>query len=242
MTYHWQCPFCGRQATLTENSYRRITNYVYTNDEGKDGNLNYELLYIVCPNKECKEYTLDIEFYRRVIEKNDRGSRISRNGEKVLSSRLRPRGAIRPFPDYIPENLRNDYTEACLIIDDSPKASATLARRCLQGLIRQYYKIEDDTLYLEIKALEDKLPPDLWKAVDSIREVGNIGAHSEKDITKMVDVPPEAARALVELIELLFEETYIRDQQRQERINHAIKAAETVKANKAEAADRENQT
>jgi hypothetical protein len=46
-----------------------------------------------------------------------------------------------PLPDYIPEQIKDDYYEACSILNLSPKASATLARRCLQGMIRDFWGI-----------------------------------------------------------------------------------------------------
>ena len=38
-----------------------------------------------------------------------------------------------PLPKEVPDNFANDYKEACLILADSPKASAALSRRCLPG-------------------------------------------------------------------------------------------------------------
>ena len=42
-----------------------------------------------------------------------------------------------------------------------------------------------------------------------MRKIGNIGAHMEKDINLIVDIEEGEAQALIELIELLFEEWYI---------------------------------
>ena len=52
--------------------------------------------------------------------------------------------------------------------------------------------------------------------------IGNIGAHMEKDVNLIVDIEPEEAQQLIELIELLFEETYIRREDRKKRLQ-AIK-------------------
>jgi hypothetical protein len=232
MTYPWQCPYCGREVSLTTNSYDRESGYVRTDDKSKDGDLNYHMLYIVCPNSECKEYTLDISIFVRMVGRNDAGTWVEEDGKKLLSYKLKPRGRAKPFPDYIPEPIRQDYTEACLILQDSPKASAALSRRCLQNLIRAYYGIVKSRLVDEVEALEDQLSPDLWEAVDAIRTVGNIGAHSEKDVNVIIDVPPESANALVELIELLFEETYIKDDHRRKRIERAKQAATAVEDQK----------
>ena len=232
MSHNWQCPYCGRHVSLTNNSYCIDDDYVETREKGKDGDLNYGIVYIVCPNPDCHEYTLRITFSKRVWQEGTGGQRGKYvDGDEVMSFQLRPKGRAKPFPDYIPATLRQDYTEACLIEQDSPKASATLSRRCLQGIIRQYYHLTKQTLNDEIQALKDKLTPDLWEAVDKIRVIGNVGAHTDKDVTIMVDVPPESARALIGLIELLFDETYIKDHNRQQRIGRAIDATTIVKAN-----------
>ena len=39
--------------------------------------------------------------------------------------------------------LMDDYEEACAIVNLSPKASATLSRRCLQGMIAQIILLDD---------------------------------------------------------------------------------------------------
>ena len=72
------------------------------------------------------------------------------------------------------------------IRDLSPKASATLARRALQGMIRDYWKVSKGRLIDEIDAIKEKVDPITWKAIDAIRRIGNIGAHMEKDINVII--------------------------------------------------------
>ena len=110
----------------------------------------------------------------------------------------------------------------------SPKAAATLARRCLQGIIRDYWNIKKGRLLDEIKELETEIDPITWKAIDSVRSIGNIGAHMEKDINLIIDVEPKEAELLIGLIEVLIEEWYVH---RHERENHMQKiiALATVK-------------
>ncbi|MEI8253036.1 MAG: hypothetical protein WCG25_04765 [bacterium] len=48
------------------------------------------------------------------------------------SWQLLPVSEAKVLPDYIPDPIKQDYYEACRIRDLSPKASATLSRRCLQ--------------------------------------------------------------------------------------------------------------
>ena len=132
------------------------------------------------------------------------------------------------LPDYIPEPIKSDYYEACRIRDLSPKASATLARRCLQGMIRDYWKISKARLKDEIDALEEKVDPNTWSSIDVVRSVGNIGAHMEKDINIIVDVEPEEAQLLIGLVEQLIDDWYVNRETRRLR-SEALKTLAATK-------------
>ena len=120
-----------------------------------------------------------------------------------------PASTARNFPDYIQKQIRNDYTEAYDIQHLSPKASATLARRCLQGMIRDFFQVKPGNLNDEINQIQDKTDPSVWKVIHSVRQIGNIGAHMEQDINKIVDIDPDEASKLIKLIEFLLEKWYI---------------------------------
>jgi Domain of unknown function (DUF4145) len=137
---------------------------------------------------------------------------------------LLPPSSAKPQPDYIPQAIRDDYYEACAIRDLSPKASATLTRRCLQGMIRDFCSISKKRLIDEINALRALVKAgqapigvqhDSVEAIDHVREIGNIGAHMEADINVIVDVDPDEAQILIGLVELLFAEWYIARDARQ---------------------------
>lgn len=120
-----------------------------------------------------------------------------------------PPASAMHLPDYIPEAIRQDYLEAIQIADLSPKASATLARRCLQGMIHDFWDIKEKNLNAEITALKNHIPGKQWDAIDALRKLGNIGAHMENDAKLMVDVDPDEAKKLLKVIELLFKTWYI---------------------------------
>ena len=120
-----------------------------------------------------------------------------------------PPAGIKPFPDYVPEAVRNDYIEALSILQLSPKASATLARRCLQGIIHDFWGIHEKNLNAEITSLKEKVTVSQWKAIDALRKVGNIGAHMEHDVDHIIDVDPDEAEKLLKLIELLIDKWYV---------------------------------
>lgn len=122
---------------------------------------------------------------------------------------INPKSLAKKLPEYVPLAIREDYEEAYSIINLSPKASATLARRCLQGMIRNFWDINESNLAKAISQLQDKVSFSQWKAIDSVRSIGNIGAHMEKDVNVIIDVDPYEAEKLLKLIELLVDKWYI---------------------------------
>jgi hypothetical protein len=148
------------------------------------------------------------------------------------SWKLKPQSSAKPMPDYVPTPIQVDYKEACLILDLSPKASATLSRRCLQGMIRNFHGISKNRLIDEIAALKDIVDAQTWKAIDAVRSLGNIGAHMEKDIDTIVEVDANEAKLLIELIETLIDEWYVHRHARDERMQAIVVAAESKKDDK----------
>ena len=116
-----------------------------------------------------------------------------------------------------------------MIADLSPKASATLSRRCLQGIIRDFWQVKPGRLVDEIEAIKQKVDAATWVAIDSVRKLGNIGAHMEKDINVIVDVDPKEASLLVELVETLLREWYVAREERAARMAAIIEAASIKK-------------
>ncbi len=217
--FKWICPFCNHAATITESDIRK--NYTNLNIENKYGFVQGNLIFIVCPNTECKEFSMYIDLYEM---KYFQGSLFRE--KHVKSWCLMPESQARVLPDYIPEPIKEDYSEACLIKDLSPKASATLSRRCLQGMIRDFWKVSKSRLVDEIETIKDKVDPLTWDAIDAVRKVGNIGAHMEKDINVVVDVEPEEAGMLIELMETLINDWYINRFERQQRLQSIVKMKE----------------
>lgn len=126
-----------------------------------------------------------------------------------------------------------DYNEAYRIRNLSPKSSATLSRRCLQSMVRNFWGANDKkTLKEEIEAIQGKVDKATWEAIDSVRSVGNIDAHMEKDVDLIVSVEPEEAQLLLELIETLFAEWYVAKHDREQRMRALKRLGEEKKAAK----------
>lgn len=218
MAFSWICPYCNQNANITNNN--RSSQIHRFSNGNQMGQLNLLTEIIICPNPKCSEFSISAELQQIVdIFSEDQ---FEPEVKKVLSWQLKPNTFAKQFPNYIPKSVLDDYKEACLIRDLSPKASATLARRCLQGMIRDYWSESKNTLNEEIKAIKDRIDPITWQAIDAVRKIGNIGAHMEKDINLIIDVEPNEAQMLIGLIEMLLKEWYIARYERQKQLEDLI--------------------
>ena len=133
-----------------------------------------------------------------------------------------PQVTMKHYPDYIPEQIRKDYEEANLILERSPKAAATLLRRCLQGMIHDFWGIKEKNLNAEVTQLKGKVNLIQWQAIDGLRKIGNIGAHMEKDVNLIVDIEPDEAKKLLRLIEMLLDKWYITRHEEEDLLNEIV--------------------
>ena len=218
------CPFCERDTVVQPQEYSLVIWRKRLGDYHEKGDYHIISTAIVCPNKDCQKLSLSIELKKHhsrelgIYHSRELRTYQSDGGRRFKQFELLPHSKAKSFPDYIPETIRKNYEEACLIVSLSPNASATLARRCLQGMIRDFHKIEKSNLHLEIKALEKMVDSDVWRAIDKVRQMGNIGAHMDKDVNLMVDVECGEAEMLIWLIEDLIEDWYIRRHAREEKL------------------------
>lgn len=195
---NFTCPFCNSSVPLIHSTHRTEECYFnkdiphYSNDNSPESSAIINIDMYSCPT--CNK----VSFIA--------------NGKKLLkdlSIPIFPNSLAIQFPDYVPIAIKKDYEEAYSIVGLSPKASATLSRRCLQGMIRDFWNIRKPRLIDEINELQSLVSPSQWKAIDSLRSIGNIGAHMEKDINLIVEVDPNEAEKLLKLIELLINKWYI---------------------------------
>lgn len=195
--YTYTCPYCGCRQSYwnshinTENISEHDYFYSALRNNVKD-NVKYNILTIICTNTSCKMPTI-----------------IAIDDKNRIQVDILPQHVYRHFPEYIPEQIRKDYCEAAQIIELSPKAAATLLRRCLQGMIRDFWDIDKNKLNDAINELHERITASQWNAIDGLRKLGNIGAHMEKDVDLIIEIAPDEAKQLLKLIELLLEKWYI---------------------------------
>ena len=225
----WTCPFCNRPATIQDGDFKyRDVPFYFDDERTKLDDAGLSITVIACPNPVCLEITLRVS-----LVKYEHSGGASHPKEVIHSWKLLPESEAKPQPDYIPVPIVENYKEACRIRDLSPKASATLSRRCLQGMIRDFWETpKKRDLWAEIQAIKDMIDTLTWKAIDAVRKVGKIGAHMEQDVNLVIDVEPDEAQLLIGLIEMLFEDWYVARHEKEQRIARVI----------ALGADKEQQT
>jgi len=158
-----------------------------------------------------------------------------------------PRGSGRPVaPPDVPKHIAADYNEACLVLSDSPKASAALGRRCLQNLLRERNVSSNDNLSRAIDdALASGLPSHIAENLDSIRNVGNFAAHPQKSVHsgEILDVEPNEAEWNLDVLDMLFDFYYVqpaRSAARRAALNEKLAEAGKKPMKEAPAAEPKN--
>ena len=124
----------------------------------------------------------------------------------------------RPLAPEVTGEYAQDFREASLVLDYSPKASAALSRRLVQHIIREKAGITRRNLDQEIDAVIEQgtLPSDLAHDLDVIRTTGNFAAHPIKSTStgEVVDVEPGEAEALLDLVDELLDFYVVRPARR----------------------------
>ena len=200
------CPWCSHDVTPTWNE----VSVEYQIEPSGERSYPEDKIYAACcPH--CLERLLYFEWG---------------GYSKRITERLYPAGRqARHAPSQVPADIAQDYNEAMAVLELSPKASATLSRRCLQQLLN-FKGCSADNLYGQLRALLDetdpnkRLPEAVRAVVDAIRHFGNFGAHPIQDTEtlKIVDVEDYEAEFCLEMLNALFEYYFVTpDRQEQER-------------------------
>ena len=154
-------------------------------------------------------------------------------GTNLASFMVYPRGISRiPLPADVPEQYAQDYKEACLVLPDSPKASAALSRRCLQNVLRAIPKVKPSDLSKEIDEIlnSKQLPSHLADAIDAIRVLGNFAAHPIKSTNTgaIVEVEEGESEWLLDVLEGLFDFYFVQPailQKKRDLLNTKLQGA-----------------
>jgi len=125
----------------------------------------------------------------------------------------------RSAPGEVPEGVAEDYNEAVAVLDDSPKASAALSRRCLQALLREKGGTKSKDLSGQIDEVLGKLPRPIAEEVDAVRHIGNFSAHAIKSQStgEIVPVEPGEAEWTLDVLDALFDWYYVQPKKQEAR-------------------------
>lgn len=214
-----QCPHCLVEihADFSTSHVTAPHGFIAKNVNGQQS--RWRVLSMICPVPECEKAILHLaEFNEHNV--------IRSSIQIVPMSMSRP-----PPPPEVPGELAEDYIEACGVLSASPKASAALSRRCLQGILRSNGFIDKDLAPAIQAAIASKqLPSLLATSLDAVRNIGNFAAHPMKDTSTglVLPVEPEEAEWNLDVLEGLFDYFYVlpaREQEKIDELNKKLAAA-----------------
>lgn len=209
MADNWQCPHCGHHMVVSEHTNMDVT-LVPLQDGSIWGTPGLQITSVACSNRNCRKLTIYLRVAR--FGRHGNGNAYLTTSDYDFTRRLVPEAALISLPEDVPVEIAQTYREAVLISDLSGRASAAMARRCLQGIVRDFWSIPENkrgNLGAELSHIRDRIDPELWEDIQAVRSIGDIGAHMDKNVNEVIDVSPEEARILIQLIENLFQDWYI---------------------------------
>lgn len=192
------CPGCGVAVSLA--SFEQKSHRDGTSANG------FEIITGDCP--ECKQFIIG---FRKGTFKwmEDEGELVDGEQTEILF----PKITNHLRNTHIPESFRSVFNESRSVLPISPKASATLSRRLLQTVLREHFKIKKKDLAEEIREFitNQSIPEEIRNYVDAVRNVGNFAAHPIKyqNTAEIAEVEPGEAEWLLEVLETLFEYTFV---------------------------------
>ena len=207
-----KCPFCGE-------SFHPQPAIIDIGDSPKGAWMLHKL---ICPA--CGEMIFDLySAYARTPEGLSGPPRPihalpneKKSGE--FAHRIWPHRSTRKTAiDGVPKEILDDYYEACAVLQVSPKASATLTRRCLQHILREKAQVNPGNLASEIQQVINSgtLPSHLAESVDAVRNIGNFAAHPIKSTSsgEILNVEPGEAELNLAVVEALFDFYFVQPDQ-----------------------------
>ncbi len=213
-----QCPHCLTSSAVEFDTLKPAQ----INEKQGGTRINYYITHGYCQNPNCLRLIME-------LIKQENGNRHS--GTFII-----PRRSSRKKIEHVPSTINSIYEEAGNVLEDSPSASAALARRCLQETIRGHFKIEKDSLYDEIQELIDgeNLPKYILNDLDKVRKIGNLATHPEHDKQTglIVKVDRDEAEWTLEILETLFNYCFVEPKKHEQRTQSLEEKLKKIKNNK----------
>lgn len=138
------------------------------------------------------------------------------NDAKVLhQSLVWPRAVSATVAEQVPAHIAQDYREAWAVLPRSAKASAALARRCLQTVLIEAGKAKSHRLSSMIKEVKPGMPSYVADELEDVKHAGDFSAHPLKDKAtgQILDVVRGEAEWVLHVLDLLFDHYYVKPAQ-----------------------------
>jgi hypothetical protein len=210
---NYVCPKCGQKNKLSAKDQASGFTVIDFQEDvlPYDHKIGLQYRSEVCPS--CDQVHLAVSL-NKVHSKDDTDTL----GAELNSWQLLPDSVAKKQPGYIPRNVINDYNEACLILEQSPRAAAVFARRSLQRMIRNFHDIKGESLAEEISMLEGVVSADQWQALKGLVGKGNIGKHMSQDVNQIIEIDDGEAERLIAVLEYLFDAWYVQRKESQDKL------------------------
>ncbi|TCL65307.1 hypothetical protein EDC14_101755 [Hydrogenispora ethanolica] len=201
--FKWHCPYCNCFGVVTETNFYQTQT---TLDKGQDGPPRIITMeFVICPNPECRRFTFKVTMYL------SKGRNEGEPENREFQWTLLPLSGCEQYFEGVPALILADYQEAVRILTLSPRSAALLARKCLQNILADFFKIA--------KPLGKAFPIVLKSRLDPVIAAG-ITARFQKEGRRLEEfikqglslasaVKPEEVRELIWLVEILLRETYV---------------------------------
>jgi Domain of unknown function (DUF4145) len=206
------CPYCQSSFVLSPVFVQTMADNAYKDGhEIRQRTIPLMLIFKAgyCPN--CLEKVVAL-FHQKFQGADSSPQKV---GVETFVEYVLPRKRnVKSLASEVPVQFKSDYDEAALVLSDSAKASAALSRRLLQRILREHHGIKKKDLFQEIdEYISAKNPPSgLADQLHAIRQVGKFAAHPIEDFAAgtIIDVEPQEAEWLLELVEALLDHTFVR--------------------------------
>lgn len=99
--FNWRCPFCNHDSTITSANYH--SDCTVLEKYNSEGFQRFDIIFIICPNKDCNKSTLSGKLWKVKLEK---GNYVPVNLIKEWN--LIPQSDAKPLPNYIPKAITEE--------------------------------------------------------------------------------------------------------------------------------------
>lgn len=169
-----------------------------------------EITWMVCANPKCHDLVIRMHETRPtlMLKEVHSGGHVGGFEQQTTTSLVRPRFAIRPLDQLVPESYRRDYLEAAAILDLSPRMSAVLSRKIVGDLLAEYAGQRQRRITQQIDAFnaDKSYPRSIRENLHHLREIADFGAHTQRDERdEIVEATREEAEWTLDVVDRLID-------------------------------------